>query len=90
MKRMEAQVGQIIEQLQGHQKENLPSEPEQAMCITIHQKSQESQSSEGNETENGEEEIPENKMPLYSEIKGEDIEEPKEKIVEAPKPSKTK
>ena len=52
------------------------------MCIIIHQETQESHSNEGNENENRVEEIPRNKMPLYSEIKGEDIEEPKEEIVE--------
>ena len=71
MKRFEVQVGQIAEQLQGLQKGKLPSQLEQEMAITIHQESQES---EGNDNEV--EEIPVDDMPLHSETKGEDIEEP--------------
>ena len=37
MKMAEIQVGQIVEQLQGHEKGKLPSQPEQVMAITIHQ-----------------------------------------------------
>ena len=39
MKRVDTQVGQIAGQLQGHQKGKLPSQPEHAMVITIHQQS---------------------------------------------------
>ena len=72
MKKVEAQVGQIVEQLQGHQKWKLPSQPEQAMAITVHK------GSEGNN--NGMEKIHTDNMPLYFEIKGKDIKEPKDKI----------
>ena len=63
MNRVEAQVGQIAEQLQEHQKGKLPSQPEQAMAITI-------QSSKDTETESGVEEIPEDNMTLHSETNG--------------------
>ena len=76
-------------QLQGHQKGKLSSQPEQAMCITIHHKSQEIQISEGIEIESVVEEILEDKMPLHPETKDKDIEELKEEIDEAPKPTVT-
>ena len=60
IKRVKVQVGQIAEQLQGHQKGKLPSQPEQAMAITIHQESQESK-----ENDNGVEESPIDNMPLH-------------------------
>ena len=70
MKRVEVQVAQIDEQLQGHQKEKLPNQPEQTIAITIHQESQES---EGND--NGVDEDAIDNMPLLSETKGEDVKE---------------
>ena len=84
MKRVEVQVVQIAEQFRGHQKGKLPSQPEQAMTFTIHQESQESK-----ENDNGLEKDPADNMPLLSEIKGEDIKEPKEEIIVAPELSKT-
>ena len=73
-------MGQIAEQLQGHQKGKLPSQPEQVMAITIHQHSK--------EIENGVEENTVDNMSLHSETKGEDI---KEKIedISTPIPSET-
>ena len=65
MKKVEVQVGQIAEKLQRHQKGKLPSQPEQAMAITIHQKSQKTK---GND--NGVEEDPTDNMLLLSEISG--------------------
>ena len=53
------------------------------MTFTIHQESQESK-----ENDNGLEKDPADNMPLLSEIKGEDIKEPKEEIIVAPQPSK--
>ena len=79
MKRFEAQVGQIAEQLQGHQKGKLLSQLEQAITITIHE------GSKGNN--NGVEEIPTDNMPLQTEIKGEDMEEKKDIIVPTPSES---
>ena len=64
IKRVEVQVGQIAEQLQGHHKGKLPSQPEQVMAITIHQESQSNK-----ETENGVEEIPIDNMSLHSETR---------------------
>ena len=78
-------MGQIAEQLQGHQKGKLPSQPEQAMAITIHQESRESK---GND--NGVEEIPVDDMPLHSKTKGEDMEEPQEDILEPIQPKTDK
>ena len=76
--RAEVQVGQIVEQVKEHQKGKLPSQLEQAMAITVHKNIK--------ENENGVEEIPEDNMPLHSDTKGEDIEEPKkEEIVVAPR-----
>ena len=82
MKMVEAQVDQIAEQLQGHQKGKLPSQLEQAMAIIIiiHQQSQ---SGKEIEIENGVEEIPEDDMPLHDETKGEDMEMQKEENVAA-------
>ena len=65
IKKVEVQVGQIAEKLQRHQKGKLPSQPEQAMAITIHQKSQKTK---GND--NGVEEDPTDNMLLLSEISG--------------------
>ena len=72
MKRVKTQVGQIAVQLQGHQKGKLPSQLEQAMAITVHKESK--------GIDNGVKEIPADNMSLHSEIKGEDIEEPKDEI----------
>ena len=80
MKRVEVQVGQIVEKLQGHEKGKLPSQPEQAMATAIHQKSK--------EIDNGVEENPADNMPLYITTKGGDREEQKEDIL-APIPSET-
>ena len=66
-------MGQIAKQLKGHQKGKLPSQPEQAMTITVHKKSK--------GIDNRVEEIPANKMPLHSKIKGEDIKELKDEIL---------
>ena len=65
-------MGQISEQLQGDQKGKLPSQPEQAMAITVHDESK--------GIDNGVEEIPIDNMPLHSEIKYEDIEQSKDEI----------
>ena len=78
MKRVEAQLGQIAKQLQGHQKGKLPSQPEHTMKITIHQQSQ---SGKEIETKNGVDEIPEDDMPLHDKIKGKDIEMQEEENV---------
>ena len=80
MKRVEAQVGQKVEQLQGREKGKLPSQPEQVMTITVHGQSK--------GIDNGVEEIPTDNMPLYSQTKGEDLEVQKEEIVVVPEPSK--
>ena len=72
MKRVKVQVGQIAEQLQGHQKGKLPNQPKQGMAITIHQSSK--------EIDNGVEENPTDNMPLHPKTKGEYIEEKKENI----------
>ena len=56
----------------GHKKGKLPNQPEQAMAITIHQSSK--------EIDNGVHVNPIDNMPLYTEIKGKDIEEQKEDI----------
>ena len=59
-KKVEVQVGQIAEQLQGHQKGKLPSKLEQAMAITIHQEIRDIK-----EVENGAEEDPIDNVPLH-------------------------
>ena len=72
MKRVEVQVGQIAEQLQGHYKGKLFSQPEQAMAVIIHQHNK--------EIENGVEENLADNMSLHYKTKGKDIEEKREDI----------
>ena len=78
MKRVEVQVGQIIEQLQGHQKGKLPSQPKQAMAIEIYQNNK--------EIDNGVKENLAHNIALHTETKGGDREEHKVDI-SVPTPS---
>ena len=79
IKRVEVQVGQIVDQLQGNQKGKLPSQPKKAMAVTIHQESRESK-----ENDNGVEESPADNITLHSKIKGDDTEEKEEILAATP------